>query len=55
MLFSQNEEFSKAEPQIRWDFDNNSKIIVIIVFFYENICCNPSLELSHRGSFNECS
>ena len=34
----------KSEPQIREGIENNSKIIFL--FLKENICCDPSLELS---------
>ena len=35
-----------AELQIRGDIEDNSKIIFLTVYLNENICCNPSLELS---------
>ena len=39
---------------MRGDNANNSKIIFFL-FLNENICCDPSLEPSHRDSSNEGS
>ena len=41
------------EGQLRWGIEDNSE--KCFSFHNKNICCDPSLELSHRDSSNEGS
>ena len=43
----------KPELQIRGDTEDNSELIFL--FLNENICCDPSLELSWRNGSNDGS
>ena len=42
-----------SELQIRGGYEDNSKIISL--FINENLCCDPSLELSRQDSSNDGS
>ena len=48
------EKYECVELQIREGIEDNSKIYFFL-FLNKNICCDTSLELSHRDSSNDRS
>ena len=51
VFFSDKTLVNDPELQIRWAFDDNSKIFLLIS--QHNICCDPSLEPSQQDGSNE--